>query len=256
MLNPLIFLNPLLTRPNHLLEQERLDYLETTVIPNAVPWTSKTRWAPELYIKADTWQPKLLFDVTPGAVLPSNRGVVYNGPFADPTYDLGYRASILKAGCSLWTAQGNRKGRVYFDADVIVPSLWEGGPTNVWMSITPMELMTQRPGLRFATKTVVVGGLGMGWFMDQVCAKKSVTKVIVVEKSKALVDWFGQDLCDAQPKVELIVDDVFNQIGKHGENAVLLDIWKSYGTARDDFRVLPLRKKHPDIRFWCWGAGG
>ncbi len=35
----------------------------------------------------------------------------------------------------------------------------------IWMSLTPMEMMTQRSGVQAARGTVVIGGLGLGWLL-------------------------------------------------------------------------------------------
>ena len=40
-----------------------------------------------------------------------------------------------------------------------------------WMSLTPSEMATQRPGVQKAQGTVVIGGLGLGWLLRKVCEK-------------------------------------------------------------------------------------
>ena len=54
---------------------------------------------------------------------------------------------------------------------------------NVWMSLTPNEMISQRDGIEAAKGTVVIGGLGLGWFLRKVCEKESVDRVIVVDSS-------------------------------------------------------------------------
>ena len=121
------------------------------------------------------------------------------------------------------------------------------------MSLTPNEMLTQRSGIQAAEGTVVVGGLGLGWFLRKVCEKDSVQKVILVEKSRELLDWYGYDLCKKYGKVtEIVCDDVYNQIGKHGPAKYLLDIWPIYQGARQDSRYKTARRKLGK-RFWAWG---
>lgn len=122
------------------------------------------------------------------------------------------------------------------------------------MSLTPSEMLTQRPGVQKAHGTVVIGGLGLGWLLKKVCEKESVERVIVVEKSQELLDWYGYDLCKRHPKAsDVICDDIYNQIGRHGGEAVyLLDIWLLYSDAGRDHRLSPWRRKLKK-RLWAWG---
>ena len=94
----------------------------------------------------------------------------------------------------------------------------------------------------------------MGWFMRKVCAKLEVEQVIVVEKSEDLLEWFGYEICCKQPKViEVIHDDVYNQIGRHGNAQYLLDIWPISQGARTDRRYLAAKRKWKK-RIWAWGV--
>ena len=113
------------------------------------------------------------------------------------------------------------------------------------MSLTPAEMLTQRPGVRRAQGTVLIGGLGLGWLLKKVCEKDSVDRVIVVERSQELLDWYGHDLCRKFPKVsDVICDDVYNQIGKHGASTMhLLDIWLLLSDSSRDRRLLPFRRR-------------
>ena len=122
------------------------------------------------------------------------------------------------------------------------------------MSLTPSEMLTQRPGVQRAEGTVVIGGLGLGWLLRKVCEKETVERVIVVEKSQELLDWYGYDLCKRHPKVsDVICDDIYNQIGRHGGNTTyLLDIWLLFTDARNDRRLAPWRRKLKK-RLWAWG---
>jgi hypothetical protein len=115
-------------------------------------------------------------------------------------------------------------------------------------------MLTQRSGVRAAEGTVVLGGLGLGWLLRKVCEKPSVERVIFVEKSRELLDWYGTDLCKRYRKVsDVIYDGVFNQIGKHGARArYLLDIWLRFDQARRDSRFKALKRKLKK-RLWGWG---
>ncbi len=123
----------------------------------------------------------------------------------------------------------------------------------VWMSLTPAEMLSQRSGIQKAAGTVVVGGLGLGWFLRKVCEKDSVEHVIVVEKSQELLDWCGYDICKRQPKVtDVICGDIYDEIHRHGDAQMLFDIWPIYQGANQDEQLLAARKQLGD-RLWAWG---
>ena len=124
------------------------------------------------------------------------------------------------------------------------------------MSSMPAEMLTQRSGIRMAQGKVLIGGLGIGWFLEQVCSKREVEEVVLVERSQELLDWYGYRLCRAQPKVkEVICDDVYAVVDRFPDHQYLLDIWPvlsgMYGAAGDR-RLADLRRRAPG-RVWAWG---
>jgi hypothetical protein len=121
------------------------------------------------------------------------------------------------------------------------------------MSLTPAEMISQRNGIHKAKGKVVIGGLGMGWFLRRVCEKEDVDEVIVVERSQELLDWYGHRLCERHPKVTAVIcNDVYSETTRHGNAQFLLDIWPTYLGARQDKR---LRKARESLggRLWAWG---
>ena len=105
-----------------------------------------------------------------------------------------------------------------------------------------------------ASHTVVIGGLGLGWLLRKVCEKPEVERVIVVEKSQELLDWYGYRMCGKFEKVvNVICDDIYRQLGKHGLSArYLLDIWHLFTGAGNDDRLVPFRRTLKR-RLWAWG---
>jgi hypothetical protein len=144
---------------------------------------------------------------------------------------------------------------VEFDGEVVIPTLFDltGEQPEAWMGITPQEIITQRPGIQRAFGTVLVGGLGLGWFLRKVHDRKEVERVILVEKCQELLEWYGHNLCHQLPKVQdVICGDVYEHIGRFGARTKhLLDIWKGYGECVGDeqFRWHKRRFKH----VWGWG---
>ena len=116
-----------------------------------------------------------------------------------------------------------------------------------------MEMITQRSGIQAASGKVVIGGLGMGWFLRKVCEKPEVEEVIVVEYSQDLLDWYGHDLCSKYGKVsDVICGDVYDQVGRHGDAKYLLDIWATYHEARRDRRFNEAKRLLGN-QLWGWG---
>jgi hypothetical protein len=227
----------------------------------------KTSFKPILYLHADTYRVEPLFAV------PSSRR-------SDPVYlfspkrQFAYCNGILPKGIPLRNMERpNQKGLVFWTGDIVIPTLidmhidsqtgermpdfiseWDRARHGVvWMSLTPNEMLSQRSGIQKAAGKVVIGGLGMGWFMRKVCEKPEVEQVIVVEKSRDLLDWFGYEICRKHSKVtEVICDDVYNHVGTHGNAQYLLDIWPISQGARTDRQYLAAKRKWGK-RIWAWG---
>jgi len=235
------------------------------------PWDEDTTpFRPELRLEAATYRPGCLFNLAPALWSAAGEAGEYvtsqGGGFA-------YQNRLLPAGRPL-RLYGQNKGEVVWDGDVIIPTLIDmrrrydtgerfvpGTPPEqrvklgaVWMSLTPMEMMTQRGAFRLAAGTVVLGGLGLGWLLRKVAEKPEVERVVVVEKCQALLDRFGYRMCGQFGKVsDVICADIYNQLGKHGVGArYLLDIWHLYSGASEDDRLVPWRRKLKR-RLWAWG---
>lgn len=238
------------------------------LVVSVEPWDEdRTPFRPVLCLDAATYHPQPLFDISPCD--PDG-----TGPYlVSPGGNFAYRNRILYAGGSLRLTNGHQAGIVMWNGDVVIPMLIDmhmertTGDTMsdslpesvrvkrgiVWMSLTPGEMISQRSGIQAASGTVVVGGLGMGWFLRKVCEKPEVEKVIVVEYSQDLLDWYGYDLCSKYAKVsEVIRGDVYDQIGRHGDAKYLLDIWPTYYGVRED-RRFRAAKRQLGNRLWGWG---
>ena len=224
----------------------------------------KTLPKPVLMLRGASYKPSLLFDVEPHRDRGGNYIVSPGGHFA-------YANRILVPFRPL--ALLYRHYQVVFDAECVLPTLidlriddhgvkFPPGMTEaeraargaVWMSLTPGEMMSQREGIRRAKNKVVIGGLGLGWFFEKVANKKEVSEVIVVEKSKELLDWYGETICNRFPKASLIWGDVWKEIGRHGPCCqYLLDVWTGWGNAEHDRKLKAAKRRVGAKNIWAWG---
>lgn len=221
-----------------------------------------------LFLDGASYNQPPLFELPP--VEPDRFSESY---IVSPSGSFAYQNRILPKGHPL-DIFGIKNGTLVFNGDVVIPTLidmtvdYRSGSRfpertqqaqrakwgAVWMSLTPSEMLTQRHGVKRAQGTVLIGGLGLGWLLKKVCEKDSVERVIVVERSQELLDWYGYDLCKRYAKVsDVICDDVYNQLGKHGDNTMhLLDIWLLFSDSSRDRKLLAARRKLKK-QVWAWG---
>jgi hypothetical protein len=147
---------------------------------------------------------------------------------------------------------------LYFDAPIDIPVLQYQKAANVWepwMSLTPMEMWTQRSGVFASTGHVVLGGLGMGWLLTQIAKKPTVKKITVVEQDQDLLDWFGYQVCKKIPKVdEVICGDFWEHAPKYDlqKCRYIADVWPKHGQAEYSERLVELRARGAKV--WAWGS--
>lgn len=209
----------------------------------------RTGFKRSLLIDANSYRPESLFPLPPQ--------LVPTAQLASPSGRFSYANRILPAGLPLWTADpSGQYGAVRFTGDVVIPTLYDftARPAlEVWMSLTPMEVFTLRPGIYKARGKVVVAGLGLGWFLKKVHDRESVDEVVLIEKDRDLLDWYGYDLCQRLPKVtEVICGNAYAYLGRLGRHAkYLYDIWPHLGEAAVDRKFQAKKRKLPHV--WGWG---
>lgn len=254
---------------------ERMEaYKEKASKREAVPWDPNMKFEPSLKIQADTYRQPSLFDVPVCNASEGNlNAILRNAPekmILSPCAQWAYRERIFPAGHGLETRIGNRSGFVEFDGDVKIPILngrrgqsWREDP---WMSFTPMEFFSLRPGVKRACGHTVVAGLGMGWQLEQVCKKRNVERVTLVEQSQGLVDWILPRLNLHGKDVEVLVGDAYEIVPALTADVALIDIFASYRGNRKlwrdklYFRKRTARREGVTLQegeigdMWFWGA--
>lgn len=232
-------------------------------LARCVPWSSALSWQPELNIQGATYE---VLELWPGLVA-SDAPVDALGPgqrVDSPSGRFRYCVRLHRAGAPLLTWWGAQVGTVVFDTDVLIPALYQArGPDDPgtglfmetpWMSLTPAELLTLRPGTRLARGRTIVAGLGLGHQLIEVCKRLAVKRAVLVELDQELVDWILPRIRPHLRKpIDVHVGDAYEIIPNLRADVALIDIFPGYG---DGFqRVKELAHKSPHVkRFWGWGT--
>lgn len=226
------------------------------------PWSPDMRYETRLRIDGSTWNPPLLFDTPAYKNCPWDN--VPEDYYVDsPTGQWRYQNKILSPDVVLDTVQGPKHGHVNFSTPVVLPTLAGRRPdgrwmVNPWMSYTPGEVFSLRPGVRLAKGHTIVAGLGLGYTLMDVTHRKQVKRVTLVEKCRDLLQWLLPVITPklGPAKLEVICGDAYEWLPKLEADVAIVDIYERYGQARHDAHsMLGLQSKCFGIkRVWCWGG--
>src|SRR5579862_6109152 len=233
---------------------------------NAEAWDpEKTKFKDVLVIKAETWKPRSLFKVPVTRPADINDASL-KGVIVSPNKRWAYAEKYCPAAYDCPLMYGRERGVYIFDKEVRVPALYERNnyddsrwSKSPWMSITPMEVLTLRPGTKRAKGCTIVAGLGLGHQLIDVSHRKQVSKIVLVERDKELVHWLLPRIREhmknpVYPRFEVVIGDAYEVMPKMKADVALVDIFPGYGcneTGRDK-----LRETCPNIGFiWGWGCG-
>jgi hypothetical protein len=239
---------------------------------DAVPWSPSLPYAKVLKLQSKTWQAWADATVPEAAQLKPHVGatgkfdkieignwILHRTRLPQIHYVTELQWFTVK---SFWKVEslslyrsGRPYGHVYFDGDVVIPVLADA-QLKPWMSPTPAEVLSQRPGVRKACGDVLVAGLGMGWMAKEVARKKGVRSVTVVERDQDVASFFGAGfkVADGRVKRTVIVDD-FYAMNFQGFDSVIADIWPGANDAGYDQRFQKIKRDltAAGVKVWGWG---
>lgn len=120
-------------------------------------------------------------------------------------------------------------------------------PGGVMMSDTPAEAHEHKEGYDRCKGNVLINGLGLGFFLKAVLAKKTVKKVTVIELSKDVIKLVAKSYKD--PRLTIIQADAFTWEPPKGEeyDYVWHDIWPVANTQEAIVDRALLYEKYMDI---------
>lgn len=122
---------------------------------------------------------------------------------------------------------------------------------GVVMSNTPMERKTHIEAINKAKGNVLVSGLGLGMYLQNIKDKEEVTSITVIEKSKEVIELIAKYFKDCQ-KIKIINEDIFNYTPDIKFEFAFLDIWSDISEDNlVEFDIL--REKFKEIpEIICW----
>jgi len=151
---------------------------------------------------------------------------------------------------------GAKPSKVKLDKDWMALNLFKD-KQGLLMSTHPVETFTHLYPIYESWGDVLVGGLGLGYIVNEMAKNGSVDSIVVIEKEKDIIklvedglmnsiDDINDDMFndrDDEVEVTIIHDDIFNFVKrtKMKFDFMYFDIW--YETEQEDFYdyVLPLR---------------
>ena len=118
----------------------------------------------------------------------------------------------------------------FFEEKFTFPTVYENG--QEWMAIKPNEIETMEAPIEKARGSVLVYGLGIGYFAYMVSQKDSVSSVTVVERDENVIALFEKHILPQfqnKHKIKIVRSDAFEYAKKEmkngGFNYVFCDLW-------------------------------
>ncbi len=147
----------------------------------------------------------------------------------------------------------------YFPQPVRFPTICEGGVP--WMSVCPSEIFSMEAPIREAdgASSVLVLGLGLGYYPFMIARHDSVRRITVVERAPEVIRLFRERLLPQFPhreKISLVEADAFDFLGSpeaRGYDLCFADLWQGAGDGAPLYaRLKETEARFPAMRFSYW----
>ena len=243
---------------------------------SAIPWTDKLKFSTDMVEIEHTsyidWTHRMLPMVKTMKPIPARaeskdfeaHGVsidsCYFGAHIFPTKIMAPRwmfGEPVEQRATLEVFQGYKRGSICFTGPVPIPVLVKKDDVkSVWMSLTPMEVISMKMGISRSRQMTVIGGMGLGYLARRCLERKQVKKLIVWELSAEILNYFGRPLKEEfGDRLELKVGSIYSPeayVDMRLADRVLVDIWQSDGVWSWDKEFKKLRAEFAD-KLWHWG---
>lgn len=103
---------------------------------------------------------------------------------------------------------------------------------EVWMSITPNEIITMQRSIDEAFGDVLVFGLGLGYYPFMISLKDNINHIVIIEKDQNIIKIFKENIFPSFPfkeKISIVQSDAFDFIlhNKRKFDYSFIDLWHS-----------------------------
>lgn len=136
---------------------------------------------------------------------------------------------------------------------------WEDFPTliegdRIWMSVTPMEIDSHWMPIQLAKGRVCVGGLGLGYYIQNIVDKQDVKEIIVYETNQDIIDLYNENF-EYNNKIKIINENIL-KVENEQFDFMYVDI---YPILFDELAIdhMEILMENNDIKtYFFWGMEG
>lgn len=146
----------------------------------------------------------------------------------------------------------------FFSEKFTFPTVFENG--REWMAIKPNEIETMEEPIEKAEGSVLVYGLGIGYFAYMVSQKECVSQVVVVERDENVIALFQKHILPQFPnkhKISVVNGDAFAYAEKEMQKGkfdyVFTDLWHDVSDGVDLYvKMKKYEALCPNSKFEYW----
>lgn len=146
----------------------------------------------------------------------------------------------------------------FFKEKFTFPTVFEGG--REWMAIKPNEIETMKLPIEKARGSVLVYGLGIGYFAYMVSQKDNVESVCIVERDQSVINLFEKHILPQFPnknKITVVKSDAFDfakdKMKNGGYNYIFTDLWHDVSDGVDLYvKMKKYEALCPNSQFEYW----
>ena len=146
----------------------------------------------------------------------------------------------------------------YFDKKFVYPTVFENGVE--WMAIKPNEIETMKESIEKARGSVLVYGLGLGYYAYMISLKNSVSDITIIERDENAISLFNEHILpqfENKHKIKVVKSDAFdyakNEAKKHKYDFAFVDLWHDISDGTDLYIEMKKLEKHlSNTEFSYW----
>ena len=146
----------------------------------------------------------------------------------------------------------------YFTEKFTFPTVFENGIE--WMAIKPNEIETMKEPVEKARGSVLVYGLGLGYFAYMISIKERVSSVTIVERDESVIELFTEHILpqfENRDKINIVQADAFvfaeKEMSKKKYDYVFVDLWHDVSDGTEMYiKMKKYEQKLPKAEFSYW----